>query len=462
MPPQLNLVRQALERTLKSEEWDDTLLLLGTKELNSCIKKQHYSKDQIAALKMARRRAKNRTYALRSRQKKSGKELAPCPGLAVGGGGGTAAAAVPSRAVSSRAAKIKIKSEVNGSGSTGDGGGAGPGVDVAGGSLSSAAEAIFDEPSRPGAAEYPEDTGWLAEADAEVADMDADDAVEIAQLGQSLRLSLDDDETHSFSSEHWGSNSSIFSDDFSLDGGFTSSTSYDSSIDMLSASLDSQGGSAAYAAAFDAFGSLSLDGVPDYPAPSTDNFLSMVFANIPEDAETDASGAAVPPAAMAAISPEPARGTDRGSTDLELLMLDLRKISSGYDEVHKKMDSMIGLIPTSLEPASPNEHIDTAHLSGDAAIAEPSGRNTPTPMHEGYESLASKIDGWSPDDVGLPESVIGKPPTPHLMFDQATPLSVDGGLFTFDGPTARAEVAEQEARSPQHHSGTATDMATSP
>ena len=60
----MTAIRQALERTLKSEEWDDTLLLLGTKDLNASIKGANYSKDQIAALKVARRRAKNRTCVL--------------------------------------------------------------------------------------------------------------------------------------------------------------------------------------------------------------------------------------------------------------------------------------------------------------------------------------------------------------------------------------------------------------
>lgn len=61
-------------------EWSDNLLVLGTKELNEILKKGNWTLEQIAKLKAARRRAKNRTYALRSRQKKSGKDQTPCPG----------------------------------------------------------------------------------------------------------------------------------------------------------------------------------------------------------------------------------------------------------------------------------------------------------------------------------------------------------------------------------------------
>lgn len=360
---------------------------MGTKELNTCLKQANYSKDQIAQLKVARRRAKNRTYALRSRQKKSGKQLAPCPGPTPG----------------------SVKSE--------------PGV-----------------PMGDIAAPRSEDD---THAGAAAADMESDGAFEIEQLGHELALTLDDDRSH-HSSEQWDTTSS-YSEDFSIDG-FTSSTSYDSSIDLLSSSMDSHGGSAAYAATFDAFGSLSLDAVPDYPAPPSDNFLRMVFANIPEDAETDAFGAAAPPASMA-LSPE----TRPASTELEALMSELRTITSGYDEVHKKLDNIAGEIA---EP--PRERIDT--ILGDAAV-EPSGRTTPTPMPDGFQSLSNKISGWT-SELGLPDSPDGKP-SPSTLFDQATPLSTGGHFFTFDGPRARDEANAQAARAP-HPLSVTSAMATTP
>lgn len=70
----------ALEHVGEECEWNDTLLSLGTKELNEVLRQGDYTSAQIQNLKAARRRAKNRTYALRSRQKKGGKNQTPCPG----------------------------------------------------------------------------------------------------------------------------------------------------------------------------------------------------------------------------------------------------------------------------------------------------------------------------------------------------------------------------------------------
>ena len=70
----------ALEHVGDECEWNDTLLSLGTKELNEVLRQGAYTDAQVQNLKAARRRAKNRTYALRSRQKKGGKNQTPCPG----------------------------------------------------------------------------------------------------------------------------------------------------------------------------------------------------------------------------------------------------------------------------------------------------------------------------------------------------------------------------------------------
>ena len=76
----------ALEHVGDECEWNDTLLSLGTKELNEVLRQGNYTNAQIQNLKAARRRAKNRTYALRSRQKKGGKNQTPCPGPQTGPG----------------------------------------------------------------------------------------------------------------------------------------------------------------------------------------------------------------------------------------------------------------------------------------------------------------------------------------------------------------------------------------
>jgi hypothetical protein len=405
------MVRQALERTLACKEWDDSLLLLGTKELNNCLKQADYSKDQIAALKVARRRAKNRTYALRSRQKKSGKSLAPCPGISSSlANGGSSGVHSPS---------VKIEFDAEGSGRV----------------------------ESPHFRHHGEEGGELDSPTRveEATDMDADGAFEIGQLGHDLCLSLDEDD-QSVSSEHWDTASS-YSGDFSLDGGFTSSTSYDSSMDVLSSSLDSHCSPSARAAACDALGSLSLDGVPDYPAVASDNFLRMVFANIPEDAKTNAAGsAAAPTTSLPVTTADPEMGPGDPGTELGTLMSDFRSITSGYDEVHKKLDSILGLIPE-----APRDRINTV-VAGPPGL---SGRTTPTPM---FSSV--KIEGWS-SELGAPISRDEKS-AQSAIFDQATPLSTDGGPFLFDVQKAHIKAAAHAARRKHTLSMAPTAMAITP
>lgn len=80
MVPQIITTRGALDKVGNKCVWDDSLLSLGTKELNEMLRQGNFKTQEVLRFKAARRRAKNRTYALRSRQKKGGRYQTPCPG----------------------------------------------------------------------------------------------------------------------------------------------------------------------------------------------------------------------------------------------------------------------------------------------------------------------------------------------------------------------------------------------
>jgi hypothetical protein len=56
--------------TLISGEWDVRLWSVNTKSLNDALKQTSFTKQQVAQIKTARRRAKNRMYARTYREKK--------------------------------------------------------------------------------------------------------------------------------------------------------------------------------------------------------------------------------------------------------------------------------------------------------------------------------------------------------------------------------------------------------
>ena len=59
---QLLVIRQALETKPETDEWDETLLELCPKDMEACfnVKRSSWSKAEIAGIKAARLRAKNR------------------------------------------------------------------------------------------------------------------------------------------------------------------------------------------------------------------------------------------------------------------------------------------------------------------------------------------------------------------------------------------------------------------
>jgi hypothetical protein len=59
---QLLVIRQALETKPETDEWDEKLLELCPKDMDACfnVKRASWSKAEIAGIKAARLRAKNR------------------------------------------------------------------------------------------------------------------------------------------------------------------------------------------------------------------------------------------------------------------------------------------------------------------------------------------------------------------------------------------------------------------
>jgi hypothetical protein len=56
--------------TMLSGEWNVRLWTISTKSLNDALKQSGFNKQQVAQIKTARRRAKNRMYARTYREKK--------------------------------------------------------------------------------------------------------------------------------------------------------------------------------------------------------------------------------------------------------------------------------------------------------------------------------------------------------------------------------------------------------
>jgi hypothetical protein len=203
-------------------------------------------------------------------------------------------------------------------------------------------------------------------------------------------------------------------------------------------------------------------------------------------------------------------GGGGGSTvpDLDILMTELRSITTSYEEVHKKLDSLGELIPdnpTSRHATVTDESEGTSSKDDGvmaarerALAARNIGRTTPTPFlgavaeadlertNSGLESLTDKIDGWTgslelpltPDSQAAlltPNSqamLTPSPgPSPTTLFvnrfaDPSTPTSLASAAmaFTFDGPRAHAETAAAAARAGRPHplsAGVATVVTSS-
>lgn len=445
-PTDMGPIKEALARTLQTCEWDDKLLILGTKELNSFLKQADFSKDQISRLKVARRRAKNRTYALRSRQKKSGKLQSPCPGpspapiTAPLTAAAAAAVATGKTKVTPTSPAVMKKT----SGKSTKSGGRSKAARIAAHALQQA-----DDES---ASEY--------------------------EYGQPMPGSAffdDDDEMSSIlSSDHNDT------DDSSLFDGFTSSDQfntdeYDSSLDLLSSSLDSTHNptafdNAAFAdAAFESFEALTLN-TAEPTADYGDNFLRCMFANnssAPPGAAPQVNGGSrvssghdTMPATTLPPQGPPASGL---MTDLDAMMADLRE---NYSAVHAKLDTVASVLGTNggagtaavraaqsigadKVMAGTGKHDVSVGAAG-ATSASPARRRrsrstTPTPadnamvqlpanldvadtlreLKSGFNSLTSKIDAWSAQ-ASMPLSP---------QFASPSYLSPELGLgrtFTFD------------------------------
>eukprot|EP00041_Stephanoeca_diplocostata_P027906 m.778927 g.778927 ORF g.778927 m.778927 type:complete len:679 (+) comp23275_c0_seq2:379-2415(+) len=351
---------EAVARTLSTCEWDDNLLVLGTKELNAFLKQGDFTKEQMHRLKVARRRAKNRTYALRSRQKKSGKTQSPCPGPSPMATADKGAAATEESSVGGKkqshesgpsplaASTTLNESPFTASESVGVSSGAGrPVVDIIGSTLAAAGGVIDDDDS---ASEFEYNLGAPGSLPWSFPEEDDD---------LSSILSSDTDSLS-------GSTSTF--DGFSTDSFATDD--YDSSIDLLSSSLDrSQTSNAAFAsAAFDRFEALSINAAEqEYQADLGDNFLRCMFANnvtpagqpsltrsgtvsgmngstsVPMDVSGLLGGGRARANTHAGVGTGgPMQQNPEGLvSELDAMMADLRE---GYSAVHRKIDSMASML----------------------------------------------------------------------------------------------------------------------
>lgn len=416
--------RKILQCVGEKCEWNDALLALGTKELNTVLKKGSFTTKQMEELKSARRRAKNRTYALRSRQKRDGKDMAPCPGTAesmelvakemeVQAEAATAAAAEARMKARKAVAKAAINSKKKEAStlkklavSTAKATNAKPTSPSPRKKLPRtktehvAGPAVFSEP--------------VIESDDELATAMKWESVQGIPYtsGQIDPVDSDTESLSSFLSE-------------------TLSESGDTDTDWSSSSFtDTQ-----YESDFDSANDSSSASAPDF------EFAAMSL-DPPESLTVTNSDGSV----------------DRQPSDLETMMAELAGLKNDYTAVHSKLDQLasnlesrtsrlvdgsVGIPAVSVAP--------TSRVSG-CATPTPTDTAEPTvvlpqwaasdplfvDIKSGFQSLSSKMDAWFPkDDAGAdcdgrhPDS---PRPDPISMAMSPRSLISSGSMFDFVTP----------------------------
>lgn len=382
-----NIITAADRKVLKCVgencEWNDALLCLGTKELNTVLKKGNFTQEQMEELKAARRRAKNRTYALRSRQKRDGKDMAPCPGTAESMellARAKAHAKIAANAAAAAAvAKLKIRKSTSKSTNKKDKEGrkgtptlkskSGAGKRPAQTKLSAvvtatAAASATPDPAAPRAAVVHDahDIKW--------------EGIEGLPYGSNPASDSMDSDNESFSSflsdstSDWSSSS------------YTDSQSYDSE------SYESHS-----------------DAAPDF------EFAAMSL-EVPLTST---------PSASESIKPKRNKISQQPS-DLEAMMAELAGLRNDYAGVHSKLDQLastigargtsrledgsVGIPAISAPPAgdrcSTPTPVDSSHVEPTVVVPAWAADPLFVDLKSGFQSLNSKIDAWLPKEGQAP------------------------------------------------------------
>lgn len=390
-------------------EWTDALLALGTKELNDVLRKGNYTPAQIQDLKSSRRRAKNRTYALRSRQKKGGKEQAPCPGGPESAQEvfEAAADAAASAARSSTRRSAKQESQPGGGAAVADSGPAATTPAAAGAETADTAGPAVDAGTRFGevglggvglTSEYAHKM-LLAESDED------DESLELLQF-----LAEGQARTGAGYADYADPASDTGSHTDTSNSGWGSSSYTDSYSESYSESND------AFDSEYDSVESMDL--APDFEMSG----LSL------SDPVAPVVSPMTPVKQQQQPQPEPPLDLDQPPSlnlgqpnELEAMVADLR---SNYSAVHRKLDKFAVGLPSAGDGGR-HSRSTTPTPGDDPATAIPLSLAADplfVDLKSGFQTLNAKMDSWlNHDGVGAAASTPTLP-SQSTVFDYGAPV----------------------------------------
>lgn len=391
-PPVVISSETVLQQIGDGCEWNDALLALGTKELNEVLRKGNFTHQQMQELKAARRRAKNRTYALRSRQKKGGKDQTPCPGpttvdgLQVLAGDSSTDDIALSNAKVIRAKMRAKKAALAANGSEhGDSNSKG----VNGNSTHTADEPFGTESDRA--------------------------AIEAASAANGLDGELGHHDTSALDKMYMGSDDDISSAS-DVDGlnyfNFLSDTQSDTTSDT---GHDTDWGSSTDASSqfdseYDSVDSMDLTPAFELSAMTLSDPVSPAAADKPPPLQIPAS-----------VSTQPQKAPHQN--ELEAMLDDLR---TNYVSTHNKVDKysnnnlQFGEQMVDGDGPKRGERCTTPTPSGETISGAQSGTADPLFVDPGFQSLTNKVDSW----LGTTIPALSPPglPSRGTMFDYTAPV----------------------------------------